>query len=35
MAEFAKAPQLGVLFSTERRDVGEQRDGARFYEVVI
>jgi hypothetical protein len=35
MADFAKTLQLGVLFSTERRNGGGQREDARFFEVVI
>jgi hypothetical protein len=35
MADFAKALQLGVLFSTERRNAGGQCEGETFFKVVI
>jgi hypothetical protein len=30
MADFAKALELGVLFSIERRNAGEQRGDVKF-----
>jgi hypothetical protein len=30
-----QALQLGILFSTERRNAGGQREDARFFQVVI
>jgi hypothetical protein len=35
MTDFAKALQLGGLFSTERRNAEGQSEGARFFAVVV